>query len=258
MADRSIPACTGETGSLIADARAWKVYPRVYGGNLGTQPPDDSHWGLSPRVRGKPRPGSDGRRTGRSIPACTGETAFADWGLLSSEVYPRVYGGNRHPQGIGGIHCGLSPRVRGKPTARDCHRARTGSIPACTGETPRAAWRRMNAGVYPRVYGGNARGRIVFPVVDGLSPRVRGKLGQLGILLLQERSIPACTGETGYQSLSQKPVEVYPRVYGGNVDPVVLHLGRHGLSPRVRGKRSRIGTIQGKLRSIPACTGETR
>ena len=90
----------------------------------------------------------------------------------------------------------------------------------------------------------------------GLSPRVRGNPH---LLVGQERiarSIPACTGEPNEPEPVAGQYGVYPRVYGGTLsrhaDPAI----GIGLSPRVRGNRSR-GTERNLLtRSIPACTGE--
>ena len=54
------------------------------------------------------------------------------------------------------------------------------------------------AGVYPRVCGGNQTATVITAWIEGLSPRVRGKLlsggggGGGGCC----RSIPACAGET--------------------------------------------------------------
>ena len=92
---RSIPACAGEP----RPARGWQshqgVYPRVCGGTQHGRTRRVHRRGLSPRVRGNPRPGIAGCRRFGSIPACAGEPnagAVADSRL---EVYPRVCGGTR-------------------------------------------------------------------------------------------------------------------------------------------------------------------
>ena len=51
-------------------------------------------------------------------------------------------------------------------------------------------------------------------------------------------------------------LEVYPRVYGGTLQPRHAVLPRRGLSPRVRGNRNRERRDARRGGSIPACTGE--
>lgn len=91
---RFIPACTGEPHPRLPFRHTSMVYPRVYGGNhrplqrhgCGIQVyprvyggtidgllTGQSHFGLSPRVRGNRAQGDRRHRAGRSIPACTGE-----------------------------------------------------------------------------------------------------------------------------------------------------------------------------------------
>ena len=134
-AGRSIPACAGETATSDCDCRANRVYPRVCGGNGHPRRPVPARLGLSPRVRGKPGPMPHLRDKGRSIPACAGETPGAAGPPQSKQVYPRVCGGNDARRRNRRVACGLSPRVRGKPTVSGLGRCLWRSIPACAGET---------------------------------------------------------------------------------------------------------------------------
>ena len=52
---RSIPVCTGEPVALLHAGQVDPVYPRVYGGTLGTEAIWAFPAGLSPCVRGNPR-----------------------------------------------------------------------------------------------------------------------------------------------------------------------------------------------------------
>ena len=110
-------------------------------------------YGLSPRVRGSPLSKEHRTFTWRSIPACTGKPNYDSGQRTTRAVYPRVYGEAGdvwlEPQ----LGQGLSPRVRGSPTAKSQGEQEGRSIPACTGKpygyknyTPAGA-------VYPRVYG---------------------------------------------------------------------------------------------------------
>ena len=57
------------------------------------------------------------------------------------------------------------------------------------------------------------------PILNGLSPRVRGNLGLLDLLPVLDRSIPACTGEPRSKRGADPWPGVYPRVYGGTTWP---------------------------------------
>ena len=104
--------------------------------------------------------------------------------------------------------------------------------------------------------GGTAGWTTTSRLVLGLSPRVRGNRRfhrRAGSLV---RSIPACAGEPAPTAPWPDECRVYPRVCGGTLQ---LHQRRRlvcGLSPRVRGNRSRTGQKRGRIRSIPACAGE--
>ena len=254
---RSIPACAGETRGRHYLWRLGQVYPRVCGGNAANLHRTAACSGLSPRVRGKPRPPARLSRRPRSIPACAGETGAAGGSKAGGGVYPRVCGGNAAgltpAAGLGG----LSPRVRGKRRWAGCQPRCRRSIPACAGETCTVALSRPRRWVYPRVCGGNPitpRRRHCRP---GLSPRVRGKLLIQADIERPQRSIPACAGETPVAVADRRVAEVYPRVCGGNRSSRrgVRSIG--GLSPRVRGKLIGAAAVAAGGRSIPACAGET-
>ena len=93
---RSIPACAGEAVAVSSPDSWMRVYPRVCGGSLPMGLSLKPFAGLSPRVRGKHRPGRRRLAGGRSIPACAGEAA-ANWpNPAHREVYPLVCGGSPH------------------------------------------------------------------------------------------------------------------------------------------------------------------
>ena len=254
---RSIPACAGETACSASVLSAVPVHPRVCGGNSVPRRLVVERRGPSPRVRGKRSMGI--RRCGswRSIPACAGETFPSVSSRRGVGVHPRVCGGNGESVIRLIVGPGPSPRVRGKRPCIDRACYLGGSIPACAGETRTARHVDRICRVHPRVCGGNLAGSLRRSPEPGPSPRVRGKpiriLAGIGIL----RSIPACAGETRTRVSSAGGARVHPRVCGGNA----LGIGRvgsgFGPSPRVRGKRPHGRGVGGRLRSIPACAGET-
>ena len=130
------------------------------------------------------------------------------------------------------------------------------SIPACAGEPCGAFAPSTLQAVYPRVCGGTRRTCIRSYTSMGLSPRVRGNLGEVDGELYRVRSIPACAGEPALAACTALSAPVYPRVCGGTVTGESCKIYAAGLSPRVRGnltRPSRCGMIH---RSIPACAGE--
>ena len=90
--------------------------------------------GLSPRVRGNHRHHERPLHHRGSIPACAGEPHDALILLNYSTVYPRVCGGTPPGKESPVWQKGLSPRVRGNPTATTVHLDTARSIPACAGE----------------------------------------------------------------------------------------------------------------------------
>ena len=212
---RSIPACTGEPAHRVRLCSRVTVYPRVYGGTHFLDDVHSSGGGLSPRVRGNRTCDAEVITVSGSIPACTGEPPRYAPRAEPFQVYPRVYGGTVLParQTVGYI--GLSPRVRGNRNPGRLCRAGCRSIPACTGEPRACRLPRVSQGVYPRVYGGTRPPTPTHIRLTGLSPRVRGNLFGLPLLVAGSRSIPACTGEPPPVRLSVSHPRVYPRVYGG-------------------------------------------
>ena len=109
----SIPACAGEPCRRTERSSRWAVYPRVCGGTPTSRSRPAISRGLSPRVRGNPRPTTRPRAALRSIPACAGEPAPSYFFFLVFAVYPRVCGGTPSGSTPWDDASGLSPRVRG-------------------------------------------------------------------------------------------------------------------------------------------------
>ena len=133
----SIPACAGEPKQPGTAPGYAAVYPRVCGGTRIARAQRKRVIGLSPRVRGNPATWRDVSRVARSIPACAGEPRRRPRPRAAGWVYPRVCGGTGVQPSTVSRRPGLSPRVRGNPTAGHQRASRRRSIPACAGE-PRA------------------------------------------------------------------------------------------------------------------------
>ena len=93
-------------------------------------------------------------------------------------------------------------------------------------------------------------------VVSGLSPRVRGNLLKFGFVSGRHRSIPACAGQPKTLKGWRYQLAVYPRVCGATLITEFQEAWMRGLSPRVRGNRSRWKWWKRHRGSIPACAGQ--
>ena len=253
----SIPAWAGETRRERRCRWQAEVYPRVGGGNPTWAALLRRGQGLSPRGRGKRQRARPRLHPSRSIPAWAGETIMSVSLAITKSVYPRVGGGNSMRQAPKPKIRGLSPRGRGKHDAHICPSFLPRSIPAWAGETLSAASRETRLAVYPRVGGGNYRGKMAVYRLGGLSPRGRGKPECKHKPMIAGGSIPAWAGETAGRAYRPAHAAVYPRVGGGNADLGLPRAKARGLSPRGRGKPARFLNGLCIRRSIPAWAGET-
>ena len=256
IAARSIPACAGEPTRPCSEVRTPTVYPRVCGGTTVPPRAPPVKLGLSPRVRGNRLPLVQNELIPGSIPACAGEPAPNPMTAKTSAVYPRVCGGTYITSKVFRNSVGLSPRVRGNLEVVRLADGHIGSIPACAGEPHQQSPTRGLRTVYPRVCGGISFANEGGACVQGLSPRVRGNRlysrddGATG------GSIPACAGEPSRRPSMSWYRTVYPRVCGGTVRLSSSAGASSGLSPRVRGNRTRLEKEARPDGSIPACAGE--
>ena len=151
---------------------------------------------------------------------------------------------------------GLSPHVRGNHLLWEQGIGGSRSIPACTGKPGIRAAKVDIRQVYPRMYG-ETRCRVrSSSSTPGLSPHVRGNLGEGDSRADPDGSIPACTGKPGSVDGAGDLLAVYPRMYGETWICWWTARTSRGLSPHVRGNliEGIIGIV--KVRSIPACTGK--
>ena len=172
------------------------------------------------------------------------------------QVYPRVCGGTSFTFESLINFQGLSPRVRGNRIQGRSYGGDCRSIPACAGEPPGSAYSESSIEVYPRVCGGTQAQESQADREEGLSPRVRGNPAGSPDFSEWPGSIPACAGEPSASLHLLDFVAVYPRVCGGTPSSHSRSMRMSGLSPRVRGNRTRHGLGAVPRRSIPACAGE--
>ena len=110
---------------------------------------------------------------------------------------------------------------------------------------------------HPRVCGENASGIHAGAVVQGSSPRVRGKPEIERRSCMRRGLIPACAGKTLINRHTPARARAHPRVCGENTPRPELIKAVKGSSPRVRGKLLVANGSIGRARLIPACAGKT-
>ena len=234
---RIIPAHAGQTTFLHTIALCFPDHPRACGANTFLISSLNCGNGSSPRMRGKHSNTVAEKHPIRIIPAHAGQTTVFD-GLKSIDAdHPRACGANgtllisARPLG------GSSPRMRGKPrgSGNAVHGRRI--IPAHAGQTTSNYTAKMKAADHPRACGANRTLNNGSNVVNGSSPRMRGKPGHGQFSFRVERIIPAHAGQTPTCSASTCATTDHPRACGANRAPVVPSAARGGSSPRMRGKR---------------------
>ena len=193
---RFIPACAGNTRRRRREAPGLSVHPRVCGEHLNCAFHTSTVCGSSPRVRGTRALLAQGFSRHRFIPACAGNTWGGRAGPSRFPVHPRVCG--EHQLSIiaaVGVP-GSSPRVRGTPRRSKAHADVVRFIPACAGNTLRAAHRADIRPVHPRVCGEHEVRYYPKRGGAGSSPRVRGTRTRRADHDPARRFIPACAGNT--------------------------------------------------------------
>ena len=191
---RFIPACAGNSRQAPVFRCQSSVHPRVCG-ELGLiQIASGGIVGSSPRVRGTPWRNSLARAIDRFIPACAGNSLYADSVNGNNAVHPRVCGElltiNREDRTLNGS----SPRVRGSSTS--------------------AVFAASSAAVHPRVCGELLWLACVAATMYGSSPRVRGTLRQSRWSQISGGSSPRVRGTPCERGYKGRYGAVHPRVCG--------------------------------------------
>ena len=227
------------------------------GENLTEQTASAQGQGSSPRVRGKRL--AEGEVAGAEglIPACAGKTGRPSSTTSAPWAHPRVCGENSPAYSPTAGLVGSSPRVRGKRADRCAGQPRKRLIPACAGKTRRRRGGGPGRTAHPHVCGENDP--IVLPerLLQGSSPRVRGKHWDWAVPGAGCGLIPACAGKTASDRLDHQERSAHPRVCGENDLAGADSQAEWGSSPRVRGKRRPHPRLRSPVGLIPACAGKT-
>ena len=172
--------------------------------------------------------------------------------------HPRACGANNATVKGFCIAFGSSPRVRGKHRWARPWRCSSRIIPARAGQTKRPLATSLTQTDHPRACGANVRVQISQTLIEGSSPRVRGKRFFCSRFSPATRIIPARAGQTSSSAFFFSSSADHPRACGANLALEVPELVEIGSSPRVRGKPIHIALDDVTHRIIPARAGQTR
>ena len=252
----AIPASAGEPANFMMIPSGPQGYPRECGGTHQGGHQQQRAPGLSPRVRGNPGRSSLDHQLEGAIPASAGEPTGRRNPSCRRRGYPRECGGTDRAVGAGQVAAGLSPRVRGNPARHPGVEIGHGAIPASAGEPDSFRQPDASRRGYPRECGGTQRRPPFAAGSGGLSPRVRGNPPCRSPTPHGTGAIPASAGEPPRVRMRSWPAWGYPRECGGTQVLLDLPSTVEGLSPRVRGNRSRPTPAVSSRRAIPASAGE--
>ena len=172
-------------------------------------------------------------------------------------AHPRAGGENSGTGTVRGFPPGSSPRGRGKPQEGVACALRGGLIPARAGKTQSGSRRRRARAAHPRAGGENGANDFLRTVVQGSSPRGRGKRRKDCLPRPRLRLIPARAGKTCEGAAQVHAHEAHPRAGGENHRRSAPNGVKSGSSPRGRGKLTGPSWAAVTERLIPARAGKT-
>ena len=193
---RIIPAHAGQTHRGWLENWTTTDHPRACGANGSYSGCESSKSGSSPRMRGKHLDWNRSDLAFRIIPAHAGQTWSTELDSPLRSDHPRACGANITLSDMSGVPYGSSPRMRGKLFFSIRPATVFRIIPAHAGQTCVSGFCSGGLSDHPRACGANLSIRWNKTIVDGSSPRMRGK--QQGALRARDarRIIPAHAGQT--------------------------------------------------------------
>ena len=152
---------------------------------------------------------------------------------------------------------GSPPRMRGKASALDVLPLPCGITPAYAGKSTKQAKQQDKARDHPRVCGEKPLQSSVNCTMEGLPPRMRGKVISSLQCDFLSGITPACAGKSFWPCTVLPRCRDHPRVCGEKPLQSSVNCTMEGLPPRMRGKV--ISSLQCDFLSgiTPACAGKS-
>ena len=259
LGDRAgiIPADAGNTRSWAA-TRTWTGdHPRGCGEHVSWSLMAAGLMGSSPRMRGTRHDGCVDPALPGIIPADAGNTPSDSSIGAASADHPRGCG--EHRLGWVGVTLGggSTPRMRGTPTKPCTSGTARGIIPADAGNTAVRSAEDLCGTDHPRGCGEHPTSSMLFSVLLGSSPRMRGTHPVAAGMEAARRIIPADAGNTRVGSTTTLPAGDHPRGCGEHRFQVRYKLPTEGSSPRMRGTHYLACAFGDRVGIIPADAGNT-
>ena len=199
--------------------------------------------GSSPRVWGKPHHGTRVPLAGRVIPTCVGKAIVSPLPCCVQPGHPHVCGESLFAVASEIDWDGSSPRVWGKRFRPGRFRKPMRVIPTCVGKAIHCSRFSILETGHPHVCGESSRPIEPFRGEGGSSPRVWGKRVTIWFISFLLRVIPTCVGKAKPSSRFRCPDTGHPHVCGESHLCPIAKKSACGSSPRVWGKRNRLGEI---------------
>ena len=213
------------------------IIPALAGNTCRCSPWDahDVDGGSSPRLRGTPTCPRSARQPTGIIPALAGNTNSLPTRFPRSRDHPRACGEHLCKGVLKVADMGSSPRLRGTRRREHERQRGQGIIPALAGNTVRALFAHDRSRDHPRACGEHYTGHIIFRLMKGSSPRLRGTPALVLDRDAGRGIIPALAGNTNVSCPPGRCQRDHPRACGEHYRPQLVDFRSAGSSPRLRG-----------------------
>ena len=234
-----IPACAGNTPSVISTRRWSRDHPRMRGEHTLPVRLPLASWGSSPHARGTPHHIDHGATQLGIIPACAGNTGVGGGGGGVCWDHPRMRGEHLGSTSNGVPAWGSSPHARGTLVFSIGIIPSLGIIPACAGNTQRVIHIAHHVVDHPRMRGEHHRAWLRSSADAGSSPHARGTQHDELSEHVAPGIIPACAGNTRTSDTHATYPRDHPRMRGEHGFDGDDFVSAEGSSPHARGTQGR-------------------
>ena len=252
-----IPACAGNTERMNTSQASTRAHPRMRGEHPTPTICVFVDKGSSPHARGTPSSIFTSPCGMGLTPACAGNTCAAELLHAALGAHPRMRGEHGKQESTTSRTTGSSPHARGTPFEESGLPVGGRLIPACAGNTLHVRGCGRVRRAHPRMRGEHVSKPFTVRLEQGSSPHARGTLPEPVDLLLRQRLIPACAGNTFSKTPRNAARGAHPRMRGEHVVQQKIVAAGSGSSPHARGTQLLHRPRTDGTGLIPACAGNT-